>query len=246
MKKVYFNKLSEQSNLLKESLRSIRTNLQFSGDDVKVILFTSVAPDEGKSQLSFDIARSLVENGKKVLFIDTDIRKSVHVSRLGVKTKDGSPILGLSHYLSGQSEISSVKYATHIPGLSVIFSGPVVPNATELLDSNKYRTLIKTVRKQFDYVIVDSPPISVAVDASLIADSCDGVVLIIVPEENSVNFIRRTINQLKVSGTKILGVVLNKVQMKKNSYYGKYYGSYYGKYYGSYYGKYYGRENEKE
>ncbi|MBR3252073.1 MAG: hypothetical protein IKF80_10230, partial [Erysipelotrichaceae bacterium] len=75
-----------------------------------------------------------------------------------------------------------------------------------------------------------------------IADTYDGIVLIIVPEEISVNFIRRSINQLKVSGTKILGVVLNKVRMKKNSYYGKYYGSYYGKYYGSYYG----RENEKK
>lgn len=242
MRSVYFKKLSEQSYLLKESLRSIRTNLQFSGDDVKALLFTSVVPDEGKSTLSFDIARSLVENGKKVLFIDTDIRKSVLVSRLGVKAGDGSQILGLSHYLSGQSKIDRILYSTNIPDLFTIFSGPAVPNATELLDSDNYRVLINKVRKLFDYVIIDSPPISVAIDASLIADTCDGIVLIIVPEEISVNFIRRSINQLKVSGTKILGVVLNKVRMKKNSYYGKYYGSYYGKYYGSYYG----RENEKK
>lgn len=226
------NNLPEQSYTLKESLRGIRTNIQFAGDDMKAILITSVTPDEGKTSVSLDLARSFAENGKKVLFIDTDIRKSVLVSRLQVKTNDGSSIKGLTHYLSGQSLLEDVMYGTNIANLYMLFAGPNVPNPTELLDKKHFTNIIKAARNHFDYVVLDTAPITAAIDSTLIAKECDGAVVVLVPGINKTNVIRRSIQQLKVSNIPIIGVILNKVDMEKNSYYGKYYGSYYGKYYG--------------
>ncbi|MDO4501291.1 MAG: polysaccharide biosynthesis tyrosine autokinase [Erysipelotrichaceae bacterium] len=221
---VVIENLPKQSYTLKESLRGIRTNIQFSGDNVKVILITSVTPDEGKSSVSFDLARSFADNGKRVLFVDTDIRKSVHITRMAVKTTDGSAIKGLTHYLSGQSPIDDVMYSTNVPNLYTIFAGPTSPNVTELLDKKYFSNLIKGARSHFDYVIVDTAPITVTIDASLIAKECDGAVLVMVPGENKTNVIRRCIKQLKASNIDILGVILNKFEVSKNSYYGKYYG----------------------
>ena len=98
MQSVSFGQLKKQSYTMKESLRALKTNLQFCGDDIKTILITSSVPDEGKSTVSMDLARSLTESGKRVLIIDTDMRKSVLVGRLRANSESGE-ILGLSHYL---------------------------------------------------------------------------------------------------------------------------------------------------
>lgn len=232
MKQLVLNNLSPLSDAHKETLRGIRTNIQFCGDNVKTILFTSVSPDEGKSTVSFNVARAFADNDQRVLYIDTDIRKSVISSRLKAKTLDSSRILGLSHYLSGQSPLDDVIYQTNVKNLFVIFAGPSVPNATEIIDSVKFRILLENAKKVFDYVIVDSAPVTATIDASIIAKESDGVVIITEPEKDSTRIINRSKQQLESSGTRILGVILNKINMKKNSYYGKYYGSYYGKYYG--------------
>lgn len=233
MPQLVIEKIPEMSNAYKETLRGIRTNIQFCGSDVKCILFSSVTPNEGKTMTSFNVAKAFAENGKKVLYLDTDIRKSVISSKLGCKTVDNSRLVGLTHYLSGQYDLDNILYTTNINNLYMIFAGPNVPNATEILDSAKFRNLVKATRSHFDYIIIDSAPVTAAIDSSLISKECDGTVLVLVPEENNTRIINKCRQQLQASGTKILGVILNKVEVKKNSYYGKYYGSYYGKYYGN-------------
>lgn len=239
MEKVELRNIRSHSYTKKESLRTLKTNIQFCGDDIKTILFTSSVPDEGKSTVTFDLARSMAESGKSVLIIDTDMRKSVLVGRLRAKTTKGQEIRGLSHYLSGQEKLSNVLYSTQIPKLFMVFAGPSVPNPTEILEKKYFEELLTFGKQNFDYILIDCAPIGAAIDAAVVAKNCDGAVLVISQGNVGSRMIAGVKKQLEASGVRILGAVLNKVKMEKN-HYGKYYGRYYGKYYGSYYGSYYG------
>ncbi|MEE1028187.1 MAG: polysaccharide biosynthesis tyrosine autokinase [Agathobacter sp.] len=243
MQSVSFGQLKKQSYTMKESLRALKTNLQFCGDDIKTILITSSVPDEGKSTVSMDLARSLTESGKRVLIIDTDMRKSVLVGRLRANSESGE-ILGLSHYLSGQKKLDEILYATDVPKLFMVFAGPTVPNPTEILEKKYFEELIQFGREHFDYVLIDCAPIGAAIDAAVIAKQCDGAILVVAQGMAGARFINSVTKQLEVSGVRMLGAVLNKVKMKKKGY-GYGYGYGYGKYYGSYYGTYYGHDEDK-
>ena len=146
MKTVKFGKLRDQKYTMKESLRALKTNIQFCGDDIRTIVVTSALPNEGKSTVTLDLARSLTESGKRVLLIDTDMRKSVYVGRLRATSTDGSEIYGLSHFLSGQKKLEDVLYGTGIPGMFMIFAGPSVPNPTEILEKKYFEELLKIGR----------------------------------------------------------------------------------------------------
>ncbi len=237
METVQFGNIKTQSYTMKESLRALKTNIQFCGDDVKTILITSAIPNEGKSTVAMDLARSLTESGKRVLLVDTDMRKSVFVGRLRARTSSGEEIHGLSHYLSGQKKLENVLYGTDVPRLFMIFAGPSVPNPTEILEKKYFEELLTFGREHFNYIILDCAPIGAAIDAAVVAKHCDGAILVIAQGMASGRLIAGVKKQLEASGVKILGAVLNKVKMKKNSYEGGYYGGYYGSYYGSYYGK---------
>ena len=239
MREVELLSLNKQSNTMTEALRELRTNIGFCGDDVKTILFTSALPNEGKSTVVIDFARSLDEAGKRVLVIDSDMRKSVLVGRLQAKSLDMEPIKGLSHLLAGQCKLDEVVYRTQLKRLHIIFSGPKVLNPTELLEKRYYAGLIQAVREKFDYVLIDCAPLGAAIDAAVIAKKCDGAVIVIAQGVATTKMILNVKRQLENSGVSILGAVLNKVDMKKANYYGKYYGGYYGKYYGKYYSEYY-------
>ena len=233
METVSFGKIKEQSYTMKESLRALKTNIQFCGDDIKTIVITSAVPNEGKSTVALDLARSLTESGKRVLLIDTDMRKSVLIGRLGAVLPEKGEIYGLSHYLSGQKKLSDVLYVTQIPKLFMIFAGPSVPNPTEILEKRYFAELIAFAKEQFDYVLIDCAPIGAAIDAAVVAKHCDGAILVIAQGMAGSRMIMETKEQLETSGVRILGAVLNKVKME-NSHYGKYYGRYYGNYYNDY------------
>lgn len=208
-----------------EAYKSLRTNIEFSGADKKVIVFTSCTPNEGKSTVTMGVAMSLVEDGKKVLFIDADLRKSVLIGR----HKVAGELKGLSHFLSGQAELKEVLTKTQEPKLNIIFAGVVPPNPAELLGSKKFEALLTGARQNYDYVIIDAPPLGNVIDAAIAAKFSDASVLVLAANTISRKFAKMIKEQLEKSGCPILGVVLNKVNMKSNRYYGKYYGSYYGK-----------------
>lgn len=245
METIELKNLTKNSYVKTESLRTLKTNIQFCGDDVKVIMITSSVPDEGKSTVAFDLARSLTESGKSVLLVDTDMRKSVLVGRLRATTLGKAEIRGLSHYLSGQRKLADVIYATQLPKLFMIFAGPSVPNPTEILEKKYFEDLVTFAKGEFDYVIFDCAPIGAAIDAAIVAKHCDGAILVIAQGLVASRMILGVKKQLEASGVRILGAVLNKVKMEK-SHYGGYYGHYYGNYYGSYYGKYYGHYGKQE
>ena len=215
-----------------EAFKTLRTNLQFCGKDVKSIALTSCTPNEGKSSVSLQLARSLSENGKRVLFIDADLRKSVIVSRCQVS----QTVKGFSHYLSGQCAFTEAVYMTNVRNLHMIFAGPVPPNPAELLGSNAFKIVIEKMKTVYDYIIIDTPPLGSVIDAAVIANECDGSVLVVKSGEISRKFARKIVDQLRMADCPILGAILNSVDMKKNSY---------GNYYGKYYGKYYGQEVDK-
>lgn len=207
-----------------EAYKTLRTNLEFSGSDNKAIVLTSSTPNEGKSTVSIGLALALVESGKRVLFVDADLRKSVLVGRHRVTEE----VKGLSHYLSGQADLNDVICRTQEAGLFVIFAGVVPPNPSELLGQKRFAHLIENAKANYDYVIIDAPPLGNVIDAAVISKVCDASVLVVAAKSVSYKFVRTVKEQLEKTGCPILGVVLNKVDMKQNKYYGKYYGNYYG------------------
>ena len=242
---VRFENIEQQSSTMRESLRALRTNIQFCGDDIKAVLFTSVQPNEGKSTVVQSLGRSFAELGKRVLILDTDMRKSVLLGRYRIRTESGEEMLGLSHYLSGQTPLSHIVYGTDVKGLWIVWAGQMIPNPTELLEKNYFREMVSLAKSKFDYILLDCAPMTAAIDAAVVSKVCDGAVIVIEQGKSSIRAVKDAKRQLEISGIHILGCVLNKVKMERNRYYGRYYGGYYGNYYGKYYGK-YGEEPAKD
>ena len=209
--------------LYKEALKTLRANLQFSGKNNKVILVTSCLENEGKSDISFHLAVELANAGKRVLLIDFDTTRSVYVRKYGIEGQTN----GLSQYLSGQIEdISSVVYRTNYPGMHMILAGPSAPNPSELLGDKSFEHLIMGARNTYEYVIIDTAPLGTIIDAAVVGQSCDGAVLVIENGAISYRLAQRVKQQLAASGCKVLGAVLNKVNIAGGRY-GKYgYGKY--------------------
>lgn len=211
-----------------EYLNSIRTNIQFSGRDLKVLTITSVQPGEGKSTTSTNLAISFASAGFRTLLIDADTRNSV----MSGTFKANERYQGLSSFLSGNAELSEVICDTNVENLMVIPAGQVPPNPTSLLQNANFNSMIETVRNLYDYVIVDTPPIGLVIDAAVVAQKADASILVTEAGAIKKRFIQKAKEQLEQSGTPFLGIILNKVDNTVDSY-GSYgaYGSYgeYGK-----------------
>lgn len=227
MQNIIINKKDTMDFHGKEAYKTLRSNIEFSGEDVKVIAVTSCVPNEGKSSVTMNLAMAFAEAGKNVLFIDADMRKSILTGRYKIKNIKA----GLSHFLSGQCEANDALGVTNVDRLHMILAGPVPPNPSELLQNRRFKRLIEETRKIYDYVIVDCPPLGSVVDAMIVGRIADGVALVISAEAISYKFAQKVKKQLEMAECKILGVVLNKVNLKTRGYYGKYYGKYYGEYY---------------
>lgn len=226
----------------REELNELRTNIQFCGADKKVVVITSCTPGEGKTKTAINLAVSFAELQKNVLLIDADMRKSVMPKRLGLDGVDE----GLSHFLSGQCALADTVTTTNIPRLHILFGGAVVPNPTELLASERFASMIESFREVYDYIIIDSAPLGLVVDSSIIAKETDGAILVIESGKVKYRLVQEVKKKLETAECSVLGVVLNKVDHKKNrGYYSKYYGKEYGsKKYGSYYGDLANKEKE--
>jgi capsular exopolysaccharide synthesis family protein len=136
--------------------------------------------------------------------------------------------------LAGKCDFDDALCSTDIEKLYMLFSGPVPPNPSELLGNKRFIHLIERAREEYDMVIIDTPPLGSVIDAAVVSKCCDGAVIVIASGNISYRFARKVKDQLDVAGCRILGCVLNKVDLSGKSYYGKYYGKYYGQYYGNY------------
>lgn len=211
---------SEKDFLTEEAYNSLRTNIMFCGENVKTIALTSCFPNEGKSTVSRKLAINLAKIEKKVLYIDADMRKSVLMGKVNVEGET----LGLAHVLTGQAEIKDAVYQVKDnDNLNVIFTGSFPPNPSELLSSSKFKTIIADLRKDYDYIIIDTPPVGAVIDAAIIASVCDGAIVVIKANSTSYKAVRNAKIQLEKSNCRILGAVLNGAEVNKKAYYNKYY-----------------------
>ena len=229
--RVNFNTTVDKDFPTNEAYKALRTNILFCGSGIKTILITSSHENEGKSTVSTELSKSLSEIGKKTILIDADMRKSVILK----KTLKSQNILGLSELLSGQATIEQVLYNTQDPCFDVIFSGRFPPNPVELLSSDNFKKVIDICNKNYDYVIIDTPPLGPVIDAAVISTLCDGSILVISSGKTQYHEIMSAKDQLEKSNCKILGAVLN-----ETSPHGKYTNKYYKK---GYY--YYGNRKKK-
>ena len=204
-KKLEFIKKTE------EYYNALCTNIQLSGDKLKVISVTSVNPGEGKSTTSINIAWSFARAGYKTLLIDGDIRNSV----MSGVFKSREKITGLTEFLSGTTDLSHGLCDTNIENLFVVQSGSVSPNPTALLQSKNFNDMIETLRKYFDYIIVDTAPIGFVIDAAIITQKCDASILVVEAGVAKRREVQKAKSQLEQTGKPFLGVVLNKFDVQR-------------------------------
>lgn len=212
--------ISQNSTMSIEAFKMLRTNLIYS-EGLQVIAITSTLPNEGKTVASYNLACSFAQMDKRVLLIDCDLRKG-SLRKFFVPHKK---IIGLSEALTGQS--GQIIEETTVPNLDVVFSGKIPPNPTELLSSEMFEAIINQLKHTYDYIIIDTPPMNVAMDASIVGRIADGVVMVVRNDFVKKQEVRRTKIQLERNGSRVVGVVLNRVKKDQIDYkdygYDKYY-----------------------
>lgn len=233
---------------IREAYKALRTNVLFSLPEQKCkkIIITSSYAGEGKSVNCLNLAISFGENGAKVLLIDCDLRRPNIARLLGKR-----PNTGLSNVLIGLNTDEEAITHSEYTNLDVIFSGDIPPNPSELLGSDKFTDLIEKLEKEYDYIFLDSPPVTVVSDAVVLSRCTTGVILIVRSRRTDKDAVSNTISQLEFAGAKIIGTVLNDTTPQGMSYkynksrYSHGYGRYYKRYYGRYYDRYYGSGSRK-
>ncbi|MFK7696954.1 CpsD/CapB family tyrosine-protein kinase [Paenibacillus sp. HJGM_3] len=208
---------------ISEAYRSLRTNIEFSSIDesVKVIMFTSAGPGEGKSTTVSNLAVVYAQSDKHVLVIDADLRKpTMH------HTFQKSNRWGLTSLLTGQATVGEVIKETHIDRVDVLTAGPIPPNPSEILSSNRMTRLLEQLKETYDIILVDTPPALAVTDAQIIATKADGVVLVLDSGKVKREMAMKAKASLDYVKARILGVVLNNIDRKHaDSYYYYYYGA---------------------
>ncbi|MDQ1144586.1 capsular exopolysaccharide synthesis family protein [Bacillus sp. SORGH_AS 510] len=207
----YFNTKSP----ITEQYRQIRNNINFASVDkeIKSIVVTSPEPADGKSTTSANLAIVLAQQGKRVLLVDADLRKpSVHYAFYI------SNLEGLTSVLTKEKSIKDVISRTNIPNLDVLPCGVIPPNPSELLDSNAMETMINELKVTFDFVIFDTPPILAVPDSQIMANKCDGAILVVSSGKTRKEAAMKSKYLLEKANANMLGVVINGVDSKNGGY----------------------------
>lgn len=201
-----------------EAYRSLRSNIEYSSfdDEYRAIVVTSSVPGEGKSTTSGNLALSLAQSGNKVLLVDCDMRKpSIH------KKFKISNMSGTAELLLRKESFEDVANFYN-ENLTIITAGKIPPNPSEMLSSRAMTAFIKEMKKEFKYIILDTPPLQAVTDAQVLSTKVDGVLLIIRAGSTKRDAVLNSVDLIKKVRGKVIGTVLNGVDNKKNSYY--YYG----------------------
>ena len=213
-----------------EAFRKVRTAVVFSStDDKHSLVITSTGPGEGKSVVTTNLGISLAQARQRVLLIDADMRRPSLNTAFG---RDQAP--GLSDLLVEQAEVTDVMRETSVPGLWLMPAGTLPPNPAELLGSNRFRKLLASLAElaHFDWVLIDSPPVMAVTDASLVANVVGGVIFVVGAEMTSSRAAHQAVDTLKTASARVVGGVLNRVDLDRNGYYySQYYRSQYQQYY---------------
>lgn len=213
--------LTDSKSLAAEAYRTLRTNIQFSSYDqeVRVITVTSSRPGEGKSTVACNMAITFAENGKKVLLVDTDLRRPTVHKKFRLPNS-----LGIVNVIMNMEMISEVIHHDVTEGLDIITSGVIPPNPSELLGSKKFQRFLDEMKDQYDTIILDSPPLLAVTDAQVLTTLSDGTVVVAQHGVTKKDEIMQAKSLLEKVKGNILGVVLSQIPEEDNGYY--YYYSY--------------------
>jgi succinoglycan biosynthesis transport protein ExoP len=215
----------EPRSVVAEAFRTLRTAVLFStpGAAPKLILVTSATASEGKTVNCLNLASSLAESGSRVLLVDVDLRHPSCHRALGLENTTG-----LSNFLTGHVELTSLVHVLETPRLWFIPAGPTPPNPAELVGSKRMNEIMELAREEFDFVILDSPPVTPVSDALVLARASDGVVLVVKGQDTPRDVVRRARDQLALTGAHLLGTVVNNVgpTWGEFRFYQRYYGYY--------------------
>jgi capsular exopolysaccharide synthesis family protein len=198
---------------ISESYKMLKTNIQYSSIDnpVRTILVTSPEPGAGKSTTSVNLAVTFAQEGKNVVIVDADMRNPTQHYYFKKSNR-----VGLSNTLAGQTPLQQCLLDTYIDHLTLLSSGTTPPNPAELLSSNRMNHLLVELKEQFEIVIVDSPPILAVTDAQVLAAKCDGVLCVLRSGKVKRQMAQKTMERLQHVNANILGVLLNRIQLKKS------------------------------
>ncbi|EPY8417764.1 polysaccharide biosynthesis tyrosine autokinase [Klebsiella pneumoniae] len=215
--------IENPADLAVEAIRSLRTSLHFAMMEAKnnVLMISGASPNAGKTFISTNLSATIASTGKKVLFIDADLRKGYVHKMLG-----GQNIHGLSDVLSGQSSVESVIERIPSAEFDYIGRGQVPPNPAELLMHRRFETLLKWASDNYELVIIDTPPILAVTDAAIIGRYAGTTLLVARFEENTAKEIAVSVKRFEQSGVLVRGCILNGVVKKASSYYGYGYNHY--------------------
>jgi len=200
-----------------EAFRVLRTNLQFAAVDkeLKVILVTSASPNEGKSTVVEYLAQAISQTGKKVMVLDADLISPTLHRYFGIPNQQG-----LSNLIVGDADSTVFTCLKEYPNLSVITTGPIPPNSSELLGSARMKHLMDRLRREYDVVIMDTPPILPVTDAVVASSLADGIILVVQVGRTRSSEVRHAQEVLEAAHANLLGVVLNRSRRRVNGNYG--------------------------
>ena len=202
-----------------ESYRSLRTNIQYSSIDkqVKTLVVTSSNAGEGKSTVAGNLAYTFFQNGKRVLIIDCDLRKPSLHRKFNVSNEEG-----LTDVLVGTSKLNNVMKKVD-DNLYLLTTGTLPPNPAEIIGSNTMENFLEQCKINFDYIILDTPPVQVVADAQILSTKVDGTIIVVRAGVTKKEDVHDTVNTLKKVNANIIGTVLHAVDNSRNKYY-YYYG----------------------
>jgi capsular exopolysaccharide synthesis family protein len=211
-----------------EAFRTLRTNIHFAALDqaYKTIAVTSSSPSEGKTTTAANLAVATAQAGSRVCLVDADLRRPAIHRMFGLANTQG-----LTAALLDGLPFAKVAQSSRVPNLSVLTSGPLPPNPAELVGSKRMREMLEQATAEFDLVICDTPPVISVTDGVALGAQCDGVILVVRVGTVPQAVVRRAAEQIQAVNGKIIGVLLNSVNLKRDAYYYDYY-----RYYRAYYG----------
>ncbi len=207
---------------ISEQYRTIRTNVQFSDvdKDIKSLLITSSEPEAGKSMTAANLAIVYGQQGIKTLLIDADMRKPTMHYTFRLEN-----LTGLSNALVDNTSFETVAISSDVENLDIIPSGPIPPNPSELLASNRFKELYEEAYEVYDMIIVDTPPIIAVTDAQIVANMLDGVIIVARSGQTEVEHLKQSVQLIEKVQGNLLGTVLNDVEKVNSGNYYYYYGS---------------------
>ncbi|WP_210132764.1 MULTISPECIES: polysaccharide biosynthesis tyrosine autokinase [unclassified Staphylococcus] len=207
-------------SVISEKFRGIRSNIMFANakNEIRSVIVTAEKPTAGKSFITANVAITYAQAGYRTLIIDGDMRKPTQQYLFNTSNQEG-----LSSLIIGRTTFDQAINSTEVEGLDLLTSGPIPPNPSELIDSDEFYQVYQKLLNDYDFIIIDTPPVNTVTDAQVYLKYINHALMVIDVEDNNKKEVRKAKTLLEKTGGKILGVVLNKAPQEKSSSY-HYYG----------------------